>query len=84
MYFVKQAGFSLFRCIGEEFPDLNRMAQKITDIPSIRKNISLIVLIIYTRIHGKRPQGLEISRDRGKVDELANLSILVESISSGK
>jgi len=67
---------------GKEFPDLNKIAEKIRDIPSIRKNISLIVLITYTRIYNKRPQGLELS-DKGKADELANLKILIQSVVAG-
>lgn len=68
--------------VGREFPDLNKIAQKIEDIPSIRKNISLIVLITYTRIYNKRPQGLELSAG-GTVDELANLKILIQSVAAG-
>ena len=68
--------------VGREFPDLNKIAQKIKDIPSIRKNISLIVLITYTRIYNKRPQGLELSAG-GTVDELANLKILIQSVAAG-
>mmetsp|Transcript_29482 Transcript_29482/g.66068 ORF Transcript_29482/g.66068 Transcript_29482/m.66068 type:complete len:460 (+) Transcript_29482:127-1506(+) len=69
--------------VGKEFPDLNMIAKKLTDIQSIRKNISLIVLITYTRIYNKRPQGLELSNVAGKVDELANLRILIKSVAAG-
>jgi hypothetical protein len=78
---VEQTKDFLFS-VGKEFPDLNKIAHNIKDIPSIKKNISLIVLITYTRIYNKRPQGLELS-DKGKVDELANLKILVQSVAAG-
>jgi len=73
---------SFLLSVGREIPDLNKIAQKIKDIPSICKNISLIVLITYTRIYNKRPQGLELSAG-GTVDELANLKILVQSVAAG-
>ena len=73
---------SVLQAVGKEFPIMNKVFSKIKDVPSIRKNISLIVLITYPRIFGKRPQGLELS-DQGKVEDVraaSNLNILVQSV----
>jgi hypothetical protein len=73
---------SFLQAVGKEFPIMNKFFSKIKDVPSIRKNISLIVLITYTSIFGKRPQGLELS-DQGKVEDVraaSNLNILVQSV----
>ena len=70
---------SFLQEVGKEFPIMNKFFSKIKDIPSIRKNISLIVLITYTSIFGKRPQGLELNVE-GTEQKVSNLNILILSV----